>query len=244
MPPGTVLKNLKYLKYLKILENLKNDDRADTTLWSAESTTRPPPCCQCYPHHSRRTRLFRPLISTGPHRHRSSEYGRRPGVEADLQNWAAHAFMVCRMFRIEAEIDKTRRDLLRSRLRDTNTAASPVLAALRGTPDEREVPLHIWALDASGGLAGGLVGHTWAAWLHLTYLWVDTRHRRAGLGARLLMEAERLAAQGRGCRAARVETWDFQAPEFYQKQGFEVVCVIPDYPPGVTEYTLTKRLIP
>ncbi|MFE9612000.1 GNAT family N-acetyltransferase [Streptomyces sp. NPDC006012] len=152
--------------------------------------------------------------------------------------------MVCRMFRIEAEVDKARRDLLRSRLRNSNTTASPALAALSGTPGAREVPLHVWALDASGELAGGLVGHTWAAWLHLTYLWVDARHRRAGLGARLLTEAERLAGEDRGCWAARVETWDFQAPEFYRKQGFEVVCVIPDYPPGVTEYTLTKALVP
>ncbi|MFF9022353.1 GNAT family N-acetyltransferase [Streptomyces eurythermus] len=149
--------------------------------------------------------------------------------------------MVCRMFRIETEVDKARRDLLRSRLRDTNTAASPVLAALRGTPAEREAPLHVWGLDAAGDLAGGLVGHTWTTWLHVTYLWVDTRHRGTGLGSHLLAEAERLAA-GRGCTAARVETWDFQAPAFYRKQGYEVVCVIPDYPPGITEYTLTKRL--
>ncbi|MFF7369464.1 GNAT family N-acetyltransferase [Streptomyces tricolor] len=150
--------------------------------------------------------------------------------------------MVCRMFRIEAEVDKGRRDLLRSRLRDTNTAASPVLAALRGTPGEREVPLHVWALDSAGDLAGGLVGHTWTTWLHITYLWVDARHRGAGLGTRLLAEAERIARADRGCAAARLETWDFQAPDFYRRQGYEVVGVIPDYPPGITEYTLTKRL--
>ncbi|MFF0203575.1 GNAT family N-acetyltransferase [Streptomyces sp. NPDC005017] len=150
--------------------------------------------------------------------------------------------MVCRMFRIEAEVDKARRDLLRSRLRDTNTAASPILRALRGTPQERENPLHVWASDAGGELAGGLVGHTWTTWLHVAYLWVDERHRGGGLGGRLLAEAERLAREGRGCRAARLETWDFQAPEFYRKQGYDVVCVIPDYPPGITEYTLVKRL--
>ncbi|MEU6068490.1 N-acetyltransferase [Streptomyces sp. NPDC047082] len=150
--------------------------------------------------------------------------------------------MVCRMFRIEAEVDKARRDLLRSRLLETNTAASPVLAALRGTPAEREVPLHVWALDVTGELAGGLVGHTWTTWLHVTYLWVDERHRGSGLGSRLLAEAERIAHRDRGCRSARLETWDFQAPGFYRKQGYEVVCVIPDYPPGITEYTLTKRL--
>jgi GNAT superfamily N-acetyltransferase len=131
------------------------------------------------------------------------------------------------MFRLETEVDKARRDLLRRRLRDTNTAASPHLRALRGTPDERESPLHVWALDANGELAGGLVGHTWTTWLHVTYLWVDDRHRGAGLGSRLLAQAERVAAGERACTASRVETWDFQAPGFYRKHGYEVVCVIP-----------------
>ncbi|MFE0808111.1 GNAT family N-acetyltransferase [Streptomyces sp. NPDC058848] len=151
--------------------------------------------------------------------------------------------MVSRMFRLVTEVDRTRRDLLRTRLRETNTTASSVLRSLRGTPHEREHPLHVWALDQSSGtLAGGLVGHTWATWLHVTYLWVDTPHRGTGLGSALLTEAERTARDERRCAAARVETWDFQAPDFYRKQGYEVVCVIPDYPPGVTEYTLVKRL--
>ncbi|MCH0564296.1 MULTISPECIES: N-acetyltransferase [unclassified Streptomyces] len=150
--------------------------------------------------------------------------------------------MVCRMFRIEAEVSKERRDLLHARLRDTNTAASPVLRALRGTVGARELPLHVWALDGTDGLSGGLVGHTWATWLHVTYLWVDERHRGAGLGSRLLAAAERLAREERDCRNVRLETWDFQAPGFYRKQGYEVVGMIEDYPPGVTEYTLTKRL--
>ncbi|WP_189875849.1 GNAT family N-acetyltransferase [Streptomyces bluensis] len=150
--------------------------------------------------------------------------------------------MVSRMFRVETEVDKERSQLLRSRLREANTSASPVLRSLRGTPGEREVPLHVWALDASGDLVGGLVGHTWTTWLHVSYLWVDERCRGAGLGSRLLAEAERTAVADRGCRNSRVETWDFQAPDFYKKQGYDVVCVIPDYPPGITEYTLTKRL--
>ncbi|MDN5381790.1 N-acetyltransferase [Streptomyces sp. LB8] len=147
------------------------------------------------------------------------------------------------MFRIEAEVDKERRDLLHSRLRDTNTAASPVIAALRGTPAAHETPLHLWALHDSGALAGGLVGHTWARWLHVTHLWVDAPHRGAGLGSRLLRQAERFARDQRDCTAARLETWDFQAPGFYRRHGYEVVCAIPDYPPGITEYTLTKRLV-
>ncbi|MEU6253302.1 N-acetyltransferase [Streptomyces sp. NPDC047043] len=146
------------------------------------------------------------------------------------------------MFRLETEVDRGRRDLLRSRLRDTNTAASPILRRLRGTPGERELPLHVWALDDADDLAAGLVGHTWTTWLHVTYLWVDERHRGTGLGSHLLAQAEHIAREERGCGSSRLETWDFQAPGFYKKQGYEVVCVIPDYPPGITEYTLTKRL--
>jgi GNAT superfamily N-acetyltransferase len=150
--------------------------------------------------------------------------------------------MVSRMFRLETEVDRARRDILHSRLRETNTAASPVLRALRGTPHERELPLHVWLMEGPDRVAGGLVGHTWATWLHVTYLWVDARHRGAGLGSRLLAEAERIAVGARHCRTARVETWDFQAPEFYRRRGYDVVCVIPDYPPGITEYTLVKQL--
>ncbi|GAA3835760.1 GNAT family N-acetyltransferase [Streptomyces phyllanthi] len=143
---------------------------------------------------------------------------------------------------METEVDKERSQLLRSRLREADTSASPVLRSLRGTPGERETPLHVWALDPAGTLAGGLVGHTWATWLHVTYLWVEERYRGAGIGSRLLSQAERVAAARHGCRNARLETWDFQAPGFYKRHGYEVVGVVPDYPPGVMEYTLTKRL--
>ncbi|OON75959.1 GNAT family N-acetyltransferase [Streptomyces tsukubensis] len=150
--------------------------------------------------------------------------------------------MVSHMFRMETGVDKERRDLLRSQLRAANIEASPALRSLLGSTAESEVPLHLWLLDEEGALAGGLVAHAWAHWLHVNYLWVDGRHRGLRLGARLLAEAERRAREELGCGSARVETWDFQAPDFYRKQGYSVVCEIPGYPPGVTEFTLTKQL--
>ncbi|MEU6993240.1 GNAT family N-acetyltransferase [Streptomyces sp. NPDC046465] len=150
--------------------------------------------------------------------------------------------MVSRMFRMETGVDKERLALLHSRLSEANTAASPELRALRGTREDQEVPLALWALDEGGGLAAGLAAYTWARWLHVDHLWVDGRYRGAGLGSRLLAEAERMAREDRGCLNSRVETWDFQAPGFYRNQGYELVSVIPDYPEGVKEFTLTKRL--
>ncbi|MEU9334992.1 GNAT family N-acetyltransferase [Streptomyces sp. NPDC048290] len=146
------------------------------------------------------------------------------------------------MFRLVAEIDPSRRAELGARLRAANTAASPALRALRAAGQDREAPLQLWALDDTDALVGGLAGHTWAGWLHVSTLWVDERWRGGGVGGALLSEAERVARAERGCRAVRLETWDFQAPEFYRKQGYDVVCVIPDYPVGITEYTFTKRL--
>lgn len=73
-------------------------------------------------------------------------------------------------------------------------------------------------------------------------LWVDARHRGSGLGSRLLAEAERVAGTERSCVRSRVETWDFQAPDFYRKRGYEVRGRIENYPPGITEFTLVKEL--
>ncbi|WP_339152967.1 GNAT family N-acetyltransferase [Streptomyces sp. F41] len=146
------------------------------------------------------------------------------------------------MFRLETEVDKERHRLLGKRLHEGNVAASAGLRALLSTPAEHEVPLEVWALDRDGALAGGLTGRTWAYWLHVDLLWVDARHRGSGLGSRLLAEAERTARTERACTRSRLETWDFQAPEFYRKHGYEEIGRVEDYPPGVTEFILTKRL--
>ncbi|MFD9869551.1 GNAT family N-acetyltransferase [Streptomyces niveus] len=146
------------------------------------------------------------------------------------------------MFRLETEVDKQRRALLQERMRETNTARSPVLRELRGSADDEEFPLHVWLMDEStGALAGGLAAHVWARWLHVDLLWIDETHRGTGLGTRLLAEAED-QARARGCTHARLETWDFQAPAFYRQQGYELAGHIPDYPPGVTEFFFIKRL--
>ena len=147
------------------------------------------------------------------------------------------------MFRMETQIDKDRHTTLGKRLQTTNTEHSPVIRALRDGPMSEELPLQIWLMEeATGELAGGLAGRTWARWLHVDLLWVDNRHRGAGLGSRLLAEAEHLATSERSCARARLETWDFQAPDFYRKQGYRIVGEITDYPPGVTEYIMVKNL--
>src|SRR5688572_15851996 len=70
-----------------------------------------------------------------------------------------------------------------------------------------------------GALVGGLVGEMFWDALFIRTLWVDEAHRRSGLGGRLMAEAER-RARARPCAWIYTSTFEFQAPDFYAKQGF------------------------
>ena len=103
-------------------------------------------------------------------------------------------------------------------------------------------PLHLALRDPEGLLKGGLIAslHGWGI-LFIEWLWLDTEYRHRGYGAQLLQEAERLAAQ-RGCRMSQVDTFDFQAPAFYQREGYECFAVLADFPPGHQRYYFKKIL--
>ena len=107
-------------------------------------------------------------------------------------------------------------------------------------PHDRH-PLMITARAPDGALAGGLTGFTQWQWLYVDYLWVAEEKRRSGFGSRLLRAAEEEAVR-RGCRWSRLNTYDFQAPGFYAKHGYEQCGVIEGYPPGHRLIWLRKAL--
>jgi GNAT superfamily N-acetyltransferase len=102
-------------------------------------------------------------------------------------------------------------------------------------------PLWIIARDAEGQLLGGLRGQTFWHWLFVAWLWVDEARRRQGLGAALLRAAED-EARRRGCIGAYVDTYSFQAPGFYARQGYAVFGRLDDLPPGGSRVWFAKRL--
>ena len=105
-------------------------------------------------------------------------------------------------------------------LRDANAAASPEIARWYAS-DRPEEPLHVAARNAEGTIVGGVTGSTASAlgWCQINRLWVAETHRGTGLGTRLMLAAEAEALR-RGCRHVRLETVEFQAPEFYRKLGY------------------------
>jgi GNAT superfamily N-acetyltransferase len=77
-------------------------------------------------------------------------------------------------------------------------------------------------------------------WLAVELLFVPEDLRRSGVGSRLLCEAED-QARARGCIGAWLDTFSFQAREFYEQLGYSVIGTILDHPVGGARYFLTKR---
>ena len=90
-------------------------------------------------------------------------------------------------------------------------------------------PLNLYVEDEHGQLLAGLVAETFGNWLEIEYLFVKEEFRGQGIGSQLLQQAES-EAKKKNCRYAFVNTYQFQAPTFYQKQGYEEVFTLTDYP--------------
>lgn len=103
------------------------------------------------------------------------------------------------------------------------------------------VPLSIALKNEHGGIEGGLTGHSVWDWLYVKYLWVTKARRGSGYGARLLDAAEHIARQ-RGCTGVWLHTLSFQAPSFYERQGYEKFGELPDLPKGHKRLFYRKML--
>lgn len=90
-------------------------------------------------------------------------------------------------------------------------------------------PLNMYIEDDNGQLLAGLVAETFGNWLEIEYLFVTENLRGQGIGSQLLQQAES-EAKKRNCCFAFVNTYQFQAPAFYQKHGYKEVFTLKDYP--------------
>lgn len=105
------------------------------------------------------------------------------------------------------------------------------------------IPLGVFYEDEQGRKLAGLTGEIFGNWLCIHYLWVREMCRGQGIGSRLLSSAEQEAA-AKGARYVFVDTFDFQAPDFYRKHGYQEVFHLHDYPYTGTRYYYTKTLNP
>jgi GNAT superfamily N-acetyltransferase len=95
--------------------------------------------------------------------------------------------------------------------------------------------------DAEQKIVGGLVGETYWECFYIELFWISEPYRKDGYGSTILQMAED-EARGRGVKQVFLNTFSFQAPDFYQKYGYRVFGELPNFPPGHKCVFLTKSL--
>ncbi len=90
-------------------------------------------------------------------------------------------------------------------------------------------------------IVGGLIGKTYWNWLYIDLLFVKEEFRGHKYGQRLLQAAED-EARRRGATNVYLDTFSFQAPEFYKQNGYQIFGELNNFPAGHQRYFFTKQL--
>jgi len=105
------------------------------------------------------------------------------------------------------------------------------------------IQLTFFLRDKEGLIVGGVHGnYSKFGWLYISTLWVSERVRGSDYGTQLMKHIEGEAIKA-GCINAYLDTFSFQAPEFYKKLGYTVFGELEDFPVGHSRCFLRKRLI-
>lgn len=108
---------------------------------------------------------------------------------------------------------------------------------------ERDKELSIFLKDESGTVYGGVLAVFDSEAIYIEALWVQESLRNQGYGKKLLIATEKEALK-KGCTCSLVDTWDFQAEEFYLKNGYKKIGKLENYWHGHAKLFLKKQLHP
>ncbi len=95
--------------------------------------------------------------------------------------------------------------------------------------------------DDAGQIIAAAAGYTWASISELKQMWVDKAYRGRGY-ARALLEAFIKEARARNAHRIWVASYDFQAPEMYERAGFKRMAEFDGWPEGHVNVVLCKTL--
>ena len=100
---------------------------------------------------------------------------------------------------------------------------------------------HYFIRDEDNQIQGGCFGCTLYGALYIDTLWVSQHLRHQGYGVELVKAAEQFGIQ-HNCTFANVNTFDWEALDFYKKMGFETEFVRHGYDNDSSFYFLRKQL--
>lgn len=135
---------------------------------------------------------------------------------------------------VEVGMTEDEKEYVKDQLFQFNVSAAP--------PDQgalsKDVNLVIKDEDK---IYGGLIGRIYRGCLFIEFLWISDDKRRKGYGEKLMMEAEKIAISEQ-CRFIHLDTFSFQAPGFYEKNGYKIFGILEGYADGIKRYYLKKDL--
>ena len=96
--------------------------------------------------------------------------------------------------------------------------------------------------NSQGDIIGGILAIS-ALWhiLHIDTMWVKEEFRGNRIASKLLQDVEEYAKR-LGCHLSYLETYDFQAKEFYINNGYKIFGVLENCPKDHKCYCLSKIL--
>ena len=102
--------------------------------------------------------------------------------------------------------------------------------------------VHYVLRNDNNEIVGGISGIIYMDCLTIDLQWVSEELRGLGYGKKLLNEAEDIA-KSRKCSMILLDTFSFQAPDFYKRNGFNVFSILENCPvKEVKRYYLKKDL--
>lgn len=110
------------------------------------------------------------------------------------------------------------------------------------TQEKEFVDFDFHIKNKSGDIIAGInsLMYCWGM-LYIDTLFVEENYRSQGLGSRLLKKVEE-QAKLMGASLSYLDTFDWQAKDFYLKAGYEVFGILDGCPPGHKRYYLKKIL--
>lgn len=124
---------------------------------------------------------------------------------------------------------------------DNDVVREGIIASNEHIVGERDKAFSIFLKNDSGKVFGGIQAFRDTESTYIDVLWVEESLQRQRHGTKLLGAVEREAIEN-GCIFSLVDTWDFQAEEFYLKNGYERIGEIKNYWHGHSKIFLRKKL--
>ncbi len=109
-------------------------------------------------------------------------------------------------------------------------------------PRAHQERLDFTARDIHGRLLGGIQAYyvNWGI-LHIELIYVYEEFRNQGIASELLQHVETFA-KGYDCYLSQLDTFDFQAKDFYLKHDYTIFGLLENAPKGHCRYYMKKDL--